>query len=612
MTHPVRFLGSFLLILVFGIGSAQAQITIVESDLRASLGRRIAIQQVNAVNPSNFASLFNQDGGNQVFDFTPFEYDAQFGGIQERQPIGDAPSGVPFLNDFESRGATIVGTLRLNATDPTDEDSTAWTFENLSSDGFSFYGASFLFDQDVDGDGDSPDSVAIQYNPALQLYPLPLTVGDTWSQDSELSFLPDFGLSTQESWESEVDGWGTLVTPAGSVPVLRVRTVMTDTIEVPGAPPQVSQTTDVTFVAKDFTLVASILRDDDSGDIISASYTVLARAGASFEVAQNETPTFFDEDLGTEVRFTNGSSTAGMIDVSRYDTAPFNNTFTGSATSDDGTTVTPNTAWMGAYFEVRNQGLQGFTADFCVDISNVPGVSDAGTLLLGKRETSNDPWTAVNSVLDGDFLCATGVSSFSQFAVVSDGTSNPLPVELASFSATADGRDAVLQWQTASETNNGGFHVEHRTDREGWTDVEFVEGAGTTAEPQRYQLRVSDLDVGTHTFRLRQVDLDGSTHLSDEVTVRIRPETALFMSDVRPHPVRSQADLVLMVRDQQHVSVDVFDLLGRRVKQVHDGVIPAGTERHLQLDVSDLPSGLYLIRATSAKQQITRRVTVVR
>lgn len=614
MKYTIRQLACLIVVAIFGAGVADAQITITEPDLRESIGQRIAIQSVVAKDTANFQSiataLFDQTGGNQTFDFTQFEYGVEFEGIQDRFPIAEAPSGVPFLSRFEQQGADVVSATRFNAIQEGVTDSTFWGFEGFEDEGFTFYGASFVSFADLNGDGVTPDSAGIQWTPGLLQFPLPLSNGDTWEQETTFSFFPDGLFATEEFRQSEVDGWGTLITPAGSVPVLRIRTVETDTLSFGGIV-QVSTFTSIQFLARDFSLSASLGRDEDSG-FIGASYTVLANVGESYTLDQGATPTFENAELGTRLRFTRGSSTPGLIDVSRYDTAPFNNAITGTARSSDGTTVSPNTVWDGWYFSVRNDGLEGFAADFCVDIGALPGVSDAAQLVLGTRETSNDGWVPVNSVLDGEYLCAEGVTSFSQFAVLSDSTSNPLPVELARFAATTDGQDAVLEWETASERDNAGFHVEHREAAEPWSEAGFVEGAGTTAEPQRYTFRVADLEPGPHAFRLRQVDVDGSVERSDVVTVQVRPDAAFVLSAVQPHPVRNEATLSLMVRETQEVTVDVFDLLGRRVKQLHDGPVPAGARTLLRLDTSGLTSGVYLVRATSRDRHVTRKIMVVR
>lgn len=61
-----------------------------------------------------------------------------------------------------------------------------------------------------------------------------------------------------------------------------------------------------------------------------------------------------------------------------------------------------------------------------------------------------------------------------------------LPVELTGFSARPRNQFAELEWQTASELNNMGFHIERSTDGRTWTEIGFVSGNGTTSEKHDY------------------------------------------------------------------------------------------------------------------------------
>jgi hypothetical protein len=42
-----------------------------------------------------------------------------------------------------------------------------------------------------------------------------------------------------------------------------------------------------------------------------------------------------------------------------------------------------------------------------------------------------------------------------------------------------------------------------------------MDGAGTTSQPQDYRFRTEPLAPGRHTFRLVQIDLDGTAHTFD-------------------------------------------------------------------------------------------------
>jgi hypothetical protein len=83
------------------------------------------------------------------------------------------------------------------------------------------------------------------------------------------------------------------------------------------------------------------------------------------------------------------------------------------------------------------------------------------------------------------------------------------------------------------------------------------------------------------------------------------------LSEVSPNPFRRQASLTLEVAERQAVLIEVYDGLGRRVAVVHDGALEAGAHA-LVLDGTQLPAGVYVVRATGETFVATRRVTLVR
>ncbi|NBC87065.1 MAG: T9SS type A sorting domain-containing protein [Bacteroidetes bacterium] len=187
-----------------------------------------------------------------------------------------------------------------------------------------------------------------------------------------------------------------------------------------------------------------------------------------------------------------------------------------------------------------------------------------------------------------------------------------LPVELASFDVIPTGdRGAQLTWQTVSEENNDRFEIEHRApDATAFAAAGTVQGAGTTTEPQRYELSLTDLAVGTHTFRLRQIDVDGTDTVLDERTLQVRLGTAFDLT-IGPNPVRTSARGTLVLQEAQTVQAVVYDVLGRAVQTVHDGPMTAG-KNDLTLDASTLGSGRYFLRIEGDAFSTTESITVVR
>ncbi|MFO8098065.1 MAG: T9SS type A sorting domain-containing protein, partial [Salinibacter sp.] len=207
---------------------------------------------------------------------------------------------------------------------------------------------------------------------------------------------------------------------------------------------------------------------------------------------------------------------------------------------------------------------------------------------------------------------AFGASDY--IAQVSDAP--PLPVELAGFEAVRSGSGVELSWKTASETNNAGFRVQHQADEEdAWSELDFVESKasdGTTAEAQTYRFDVSeDLEPGTHRFRLEQADLDGSTTLSDVVSVEVGMDEVLSLSAPAPNPASGQTTLSFGVKRSVETTVGVYNVLGQRVKTLYEGTPSAEQTRDVSFDAGSLPSGMYFVRMQADGQTETQRLTVV-
>ena len=222
----------------------------------------------------------------------------------------------------------------------------------------------------------------------------------------------------------------------------------------------------------------------------------------------------------------------------------------------------------------------------------------------------------------GDFVAHSTISS-ELFSPGRQADGDPLPVELAEFEAQrADRRRAseeavVLQWRTLSETNNAGFDIQRRagsapeSTRESWQSIATIGGAGTTDQPQSYRFEDTALPFAADSlaYRLRQIDTDGSTSLSEAV-VLARPAVAARLLRPYPNPTRSAATVPFALPKRQAVRITLYDIMGRRVRTLVEG---ERSGRHeIPLNVSQLASGMYVIRMQTGGMTDTQRITVVR
>lgn len=192
-----------------------------------------------------------------------------------------------------------------------------------------------------------------------------------------------------------------------------------------------------------------------------------------------------------------------------------------------------------------------------------------------------------------------------------------LPVELAGLEAQVSSRRVTLQWQTASETNNARFVVEHKgserdtIQNDAWTTLGAVEGAGTTSRPQSYDFTKGDLAYGTHRFRLRQVDLGGTTSHSKPVKAVVAPSEALSL-EAYPNPIERRGTVRIATQAGQEVSLVAYDVLGRQVARLFQGEVRPGQPASVTVGAGALPSGSYFLRARGERATKTTRVTIVR
>ena len=186
-----------------------------------------------------------------------------------------------------------------------------------------------------------------------------------------------------------------------------------------------------------------------------------------------------------------------------------------------------------------------------------------------------------------------------------------VPVELISFNATVNGTDVVLNWETSSETNNAGFETQMLVG-ENWDVLGWVEGHGTTTEAQSYSYTAENIGVGTHTFRLKQIDYDGAFEYHGEVEATIETPGTHLISSAYPNPFNPQSQFTLAVAQDQHVTAELFNTLGKRIAVLFAGTVEANQVQSVTIDGAGLPSGMYIVRVIGDRFSDALSVTLLK
>ena len=178
---------------------------------------------------------------------------------------------------------------------------------------------------------------------------------------------------------------------------------------------------------------------------------------------------------------------------------------------------------------------------------------------------------------------------------------DPIPVELTSFTVTSSKDGVLIRWETATETNNSGFSIEKSAAGGAYQTVGFVEGKGTTTEKQYYTFTDRQTPSGSVTYRLKQVDFDGTFAYSNAVEVDVVSPDNFVLEQNHPNPFNPTTSIRFSVKSDAFITLAVYDQLGQQVAMLQSGIVNAGSYSS-NFDASKLPSGIYFYRLTAADQ----------
>ena len=169
-----------------------------------------------------------------------------------------------------------------------------------------------------------------------------------------------------------------------------------------------------------------------------------------------------------------------------------------------------------------------------------------------------------------------------------------VPVELTSFTAKGSVNEVELSWITATETNNQGFEIQ-RDDGKGFVPITFVKGFGTTTEAHAYSYIDKGLKVGTYSYRLKQVDLNGTFSYSDVIEAEVIAPAVFALEQNYPNPFNPTTNINYQLKVDSKVTLKIFDILGQEITTLVNENLEAGKHTAV-FNASQLSSGVYMYK----------------
>ena len=244
------------------------------------------------------------------------------------------------------------------------------------------------------------------------------------------------------------------------------------------------------------------------------------------------------------------------------------------------------------------------TTTYNNELIYVASIGASGVLSVGAGFTSRS--TANSNIIEdkkaaavlayNTIFTSAGGNWVAQMATfISTSSLIILPIDLLSFTGQCNNNNIVLEWATASETNNDYFTIERSEDGTNWSVIGTVKSAGNSSIIQKYSFTADETNNKISYFRLGQTDIDGKFQYFNTIQVNNCYKDLIGLN-IYPNPSNGISLFGrINLKANEEYSIVIFDNLGKIVSRFTSNQ-PEFTVNFPHI----LPSGVYYARLSSA------------
>ena len=242
---------------------------------------------------------------------------------------------------------------------------------------------------------------------------------------------------------------------------------------------------------------------------------------------------------------------------------------------------------------LMNNGNINGTGNFSVlqTIQNngtVAGISSTKKLKINKTVPSGSTnFLDISSVTLFDTLNYSSVYKNAPICQMST-----LPITISELSGLHVGGDNKITWSSSLESNASGYEIQHSLNGTHFSTIGKVEAKGTASSYQYMHLSVAN---GTHYYRIKMVDKDGSSKMSKVIVLKLAAQggsSDLFT--VAGNPFRERVSLMVQSDKNEQVMIRLMDQSGKVVKQKMI-MLEKGMNNVSVDQLSTIPTGTYFL-----------------
>ena len=153
-----------------------------------------------------------------------------------------------------------------------------------------------------------------------------------------------------------------------------------------------------------------------------------------------------------------------------------------------------------------------------------------------------------------------------------------------------------------------------------WSSGWFSEGGsfrlidvttGTSTEPISYSFEDRLQTAGTYSYRLKQIDFDGSYEYSNEIYVTLSIPAEFKLAQNYPNPFNPSTTIEFSIPNNALVTLKVYNPIGEEVAVLVNGELPAGSHS-IKFNASGLASGIYIVKMTAGSYSNVIKMNLLR
>ena len=205
----------------------------------------------------------------------------------------------------------------------------------------------------------------------------------------------------------------------------------------------------------------------------------------------------------------------------------------------------------------------------------------------------------------------------------------PLPVEMATFSATRDGGQVALLWRTESELNNLGFNIyRSEQEEEGYSRLneDLIRGQGTTTAAHDYSYIDDDIESDKdYWYTIETISTDGlstfygpvqaATSSNVQSEIAATPEEFALLQNY-PNPFNPSTEIRYRLAKSSKVVLSIYDVRGHMIQRLVSGTQQAGSYsvvwNGLDANGARVNSGIYIYELKAGDNVFYRKMTMIK